>query len=190
LIFAATNQPETSAKQLAPGKREEFLDAFPCILPGKGGQTISVAPALTPADQLLDDFTDLRAEIEARLRTIGDGSYWDDLDEDDMEEYDYYSDASGEVLSSLKNGPERGEVAGFLIAVGGKLGEKLAVLNGYRERFRSTPNERTLLRLESEADEDERLETSCVKEILCGLALVDRTTFDPAPYRRWTGNLG
>jgi hypothetical protein len=74
-------------------------------------------------------------------------------------------EASGEALASLMKGRERGKAAEFLITAGGKPGEEPTVLSGYREKFRSTVNERSLLHLVNEAERQQQ--RACELEEVC-----------------------
>ncbi len=75
------------------------------------------------------------------LRKLEDAGDWSSL-----------RDAGREALDGLPHGKERRKAAVCLIRAGKKLGEDGVILAGYRERFRSQPDEASLLELVAEAE--------------------------------------
>lgn len=79
------------ARQVEPGGRDDFLHLLQCILPGK--EEVEGQPGEADVKQVLEEIKSLRQEIQARINSIEDGSYWDDPDEDDWEDsYSYDED--------------------------------------------------------------------------------------------------
>lgn len=74
------------------------------------------------------------------LRKLEDAGDWSSL-----------RDAGREALDGLPHGKERRKAAVCLIRAGKELGEDGVILAGYRERFRSQPDEASLLELVAEA---------------------------------------
>jgi len=89
--------------------RVNFLEKIESYLPGRRP---AVIPDTDPVEQILDDIEALKESIEERIRSIEDGSYWDDPDiwgDDgyDEEEPDYISEDQGEELGSFFDDAER-----------------------------------------------------------------------------------
>jgi len=89
--------------------RVNFLGKIESYLPGRRP---AMMPDTDPTEQILDDIEALKESIEERIRSIEDGSYWDDPDVwgDDgyyEEEPDYISEDQGEELGSFFDDAER-----------------------------------------------------------------------------------
>lgn len=67
------------------------------------------------------------------------------------EDWTSLKNACQEVLNILPQGSDRRKAANYLIKTGKKLGENGVILEGYRERFRSQPDDVSLLDLAGEA---------------------------------------
>ena len=65
------------AKDVPTSGRVNFLEKIESYLPGRRPAIMSEAG---PVEQILDDIEALRESIEERIRSIEDGSYWDDPD--------------------------------------------------------------------------------------------------------------
>jgi len=88
------------ARDIPTSGRVNFLKKIESYIPGGGSTTM---PEAGPIEQILDDINALRESIEERIRSIEDGTYWDDPDVwgDDgyyEEEPDYISEDQGEEL--------------------------------------------------------------------------------------------
>ncbi len=97
------------AKDVPTSGRVNFLEKIESYLPGRRP---AIMPEADPVEQILDDIEALKESIEERIRSIEDGSYWDDPDdwEDDgyyEEEPDYISEDQGEELGSFFDDAER-----------------------------------------------------------------------------------
>jgi tetratricopeptide (TPR) repeat protein len=97
------------AKDIPTSGRVNFLEKIESYLPGRRP---AVMPATDPVEHILDDIEALKESIEERIRSIEDGSYWDDPDVwgDDgyyEEEPDYISEDQGEELGSFFDDAER-----------------------------------------------------------------------------------
>jgi len=89
--------------------RVNFLEKIESYLPGRRP---AVIPDTDAVEQILYGIEALKESIEERIRSIEDGSYWDDLDvwgDDgyDEEEPDYISEDQGEELGSFFDDAER-----------------------------------------------------------------------------------
>ncbi len=74
------------AKQIDAEKRSDFLRTFHSSLPDRERQ--KTKPPKIQATKLLTEIEELHQEIEARIESIEDGTYWDDPD-DDLDDSDY-----------------------------------------------------------------------------------------------------
>jgi len=97
------------ARDIPTSGRVNFLEKIESCLPGRRSAIISDTD---PVEQILDDIEALKESIEERIRSIEDGSYWDDPDVwgDDgyyEEEPDYISEAQEEELGSFFNDADR-----------------------------------------------------------------------------------
>jgi predicted RNA binding protein with dsRBD fold (UPF0201 family) len=97
------------SKDVPTSGRVNFLEKIESYLPGRRP---AIMPEADPVEQILDDIEALKENIEERIRSIEDGSYWDDPDdwEDDgyyEEEPDYISEDQGEELGSFFDDAER-----------------------------------------------------------------------------------
>ncbi len=97
------------AKDVPTSGRVNFLEKIESYLPGRRP---AIMPEADPVEQILDDIEALKESIEERIRSIEDGSYWDDPDdwEDDgyyEEEPNYISEDQGEELGSFFDDAER-----------------------------------------------------------------------------------
>jgi hypothetical protein len=97
------------AKDIPTSGRVNFLEKIESYLPGRRP---AVMPATDPVEHILDDIEALKESIKERIRSIEDGSYWDDPDVwgDDgyyEEEPDYISEDQGEELGSFFDDAER-----------------------------------------------------------------------------------
>ena len=91
------------AKDVPTSGRVNFLEKIESYLPGR---RLAIIPEAGPVDQILDDIEALKESIEERIRSIEDGSYWDDPDvwEDDgysEEDPDYISEDQDEELGTF-----------------------------------------------------------------------------------------
>jgi hypothetical protein len=97
------------AKDVPTSGRVNFLEKIESYLPGR---RTAAMPDTDPVEQILDDIEALKESIEERVRSIEDGSYWDDPDvwEDDgyyEEEPDDISEGQEEELGSFFDDAER-----------------------------------------------------------------------------------
>ncbi len=97
------------ARDVPTSGRVNFLEKIESYLPGRRP---AVMPATDPVEHILDDIEALKESIKERIRSIEDGSYWDDPDVwgDDgyyEEEPDYISEDQGEELGSFFDDAER-----------------------------------------------------------------------------------
>ncbi len=91
------------AKDIPTSGRVNFLGKIESYLPGRRS---TVMPDIDPVEQILEDIEALKESIEERIRSIEDGSYWDDPDvwADDgyyEEKPDYISEDQNEELGSF-----------------------------------------------------------------------------------------
>ncbi|MBW1736085.1 MAG: hypothetical protein JRJ69_00705 [Deltaproteobacteria bacterium] len=91
------------AKDVPTSGRVNFLEKIESYLPGRRSAIMSDSD---PVEQILNDIEALRESIEKRIRSIEDGSYWDDPDfcGDDgyyEEEPDYISEDQDEELGTF-----------------------------------------------------------------------------------------
>jgi tetratricopeptide (TPR) repeat protein len=91
------------AKDVPTSGRVEFLDKIESYLPGRGS---AIMPEADPVEQTLNDIEALKESIDERIRSIEDGSYYDDADNWDDDEYydddpDYVSEDQVDELGSL-----------------------------------------------------------------------------------------
>ncbi len=66
------------AKGVPTSTRVQFLEKIESCLPGRKSAAV---PEADPVEQILDDIDALKENIEERINSIEDGSYWDDPDE-------------------------------------------------------------------------------------------------------------
>ncbi len=97
------------ARDAPTSGRVDFLEKIKSYLPGRRSKTM---PDTDPVEQILDDIEALKESIEERIKSIEDGSYWDDPDVwgDDgyyEEEPDYISEDQGQELGSFFDDAER-----------------------------------------------------------------------------------
>jgi hypothetical protein len=97
------------ARDVPTSGRVNFLEKIESYLPGHRPTT---KPDTDPVEQILHDIEALKENIEERIRSIEDGSYWDDPgvwsdDEYYEEEPDYISEDQNEELGSFFDDPER-----------------------------------------------------------------------------------
>jgi len=97
------------ARDVPTSGRVNFLEKIESYLPGRRPAVIAETDAL---EQILDGIEALKESIEERIRSIEDGSYWDDPDvwEDDgydEEAPDYISEDQEEELGSFFDDAER-----------------------------------------------------------------------------------
>ena len=97
------------ARDVPTSGRVNFLGKIESYLPGRRP---AMMPDTDPTEQILDDIEALKESIEERIRSIEDGSYWDDPDvwADDgyyEEEPDYISEDQNEELGSFFDDAER-----------------------------------------------------------------------------------
>ena len=91
------------AKDVSTSDRAKFLEKIESSLPDRRPAAV---PEADPVEQILDDIGALKENIEERINSIEDGSYWDDPDDwqDDRyydEEPDYISQDQVEDLGSF-----------------------------------------------------------------------------------------
>ena len=91
------------ASDIPTSGRVNFLEKIESYLPGRRSAAM---PDTDPVEQILDDIEALKENIEERVRSIEDGSYWDDPDvwgDDEYyeEEPDYISEDQDEELGSF-----------------------------------------------------------------------------------------
>ena len=89
-------------KEVPTSGRVNFLEKIESYLPGRKQV---IMPEAGTVEQILDDIEALKENIEERIRSIEDGTYWDDPDvwEDNgyyEEEPDYISEDQEEELYS------------------------------------------------------------------------------------------
>jgi hypothetical protein len=65
------------AKDVPISGRVNFLEKIESYLPGRRP---AIMPYAGPVEQILDDIEELKESIEERIRSIEDGSYWDEPD--------------------------------------------------------------------------------------------------------------
>ncbi|MBW1717806.1 MAG: hypothetical protein JRJ77_18725, partial [Deltaproteobacteria bacterium] len=104
-----TNILISLARDIPTSGRVNFLEKIKSYLPGR---RFAIMPDTNQVEQILDDIEALKESIEERIRSIEDGSYWDDPDfcGDDgyyEEEPDYVSEDQEEELGSFFNDAER-----------------------------------------------------------------------------------
>jgi hypothetical protein len=87
------------AKQIKPDKRNDFLHSFLTELPGTEKQM--AVSSRTADTALLEEIEDFHQEIKVRLKSIDDGTYWDDPDDDDWDD-DYYRDEDPDLLNEYQ----------------------------------------------------------------------------------------
>lgn len=87
------------ARQVEARERNDFLHSFLSVLPGAEIQAVGVDK--TSETELTDEIEDLRQEIQGRIKSIEDGSYWDDPDGDDWED-SYYNDEDPDLLNDYQ----------------------------------------------------------------------------------------
>lgn len=97
------------ARDIPTSGRVNFLEKIESYLPGRRP---AIIPEAGPVEQILDDIEALKESIEERVKSIEDGSYWDDPDvwEDDgyyEEEPDDISEGQEEELGSFFDDAER-----------------------------------------------------------------------------------
>ncbi len=86
------------AKQIDAEKRNDFLQVFHSSLPNREQQTTQ--PSSIPITKLLAEIEGLHQEIEARIESIEDGTYWEDPD-DDWDD-SYYHDEDPDLLNEFQ----------------------------------------------------------------------------------------
>ncbi len=87
------------ARQVEPGTRDDFLQSFLSSLPETGKQTSRVNE--TSENNLPAEVEELRQEIQTRIKSIEDGTYWDDPDDDDWQD-SYYNDEDPDLLNDYQ----------------------------------------------------------------------------------------
>jgi len=97
------------ARDVPTSGRVNFLERIESYLPGRRS---AIIPGIDPVEQILDEIEALKENIEERIRSIEDGSYWDDPDVWGDDGYyeegpDYISEDQGEELGSFFNDAER-----------------------------------------------------------------------------------
>jgi thioredoxin-like negative regulator of GroEL len=97
------------ARDIPTSGRVEFLKKIESYIPG---HRLAIMPDTDTAEQILGGIEALKENIEERIRSIEDGSYWDDPDfwADDgyyEEEPDYISEDQNEELGSFFEDAER-----------------------------------------------------------------------------------
>lgn len=98
------------AEQVEPQNRQVFLDNFRSTIPGEEPREVAVPT--TGESFLLGEIEELREEVEARIESIQDGTFWDDYDDDDW--HDPYSDEDPDLL----NDEQSAALAGFFHEAG------------------------------------------------------------------------
>ena len=91
------------AKDVPTSARVQFLEKIESCLPGRKSAAV---PDTDPVDQILGDIEALKESIEERISSIENGSYWDDPDDWEYDEYydhepDYVSQAQLNELESF-----------------------------------------------------------------------------------------
>ena len=86
------------AKQVGTEKRNDFLQTLNSSLPD--GEQQKPEPPEIQATDLLAEIEELRQEIETRIESIEDGTYWDDPD-DDWDDSDY-TDEEPDMLNEYQ----------------------------------------------------------------------------------------
>ena len=81
------------AKDVPTSGRVQFLEKIDSCLPGRKSAAV---PEADPVEQILGGIEALKENIEERINSIEDGSFWDDPDE---WEYDGYHDDEPDYLS-------------------------------------------------------------------------------------------
>ncbi|MBW2328585.1 MAG: hypothetical protein JRF04_03035 [Deltaproteobacteria bacterium] len=118
------------ARQVEPGTRNDFLQSFLSSLPGTGKETARITE--TSENNLQAEVEELRQEIQARIESIEDGTYWDDPDDDDWQD-SYYNDEDPDLLNDY----QKEELSEFFSKAGRHFihGEKKAALKIYNALF-------------------------------------------------------
>jgi len=98
-----TNMIINLAKDVPTSGRVTFMEKIESCLPD--GKAV-MAPDLSPVEQILDAIEALKESMEERIRSIEDGSYWDDPGDwrdygYNNEEPDYISEDQADELESL-----------------------------------------------------------------------------------------
>ena len=93
------------ARNIAPGKRQEFLQSFQSALSDVDQPEKNMMAEGAVA--LVQGITAIHSSVSKRLKSIEDGSYWDEPDEHWEDEYSYDDDApallSDEQISALQD---------------------------------------------------------------------------------------
>jgi hypothetical protein len=88
------------ARQVEPGTRNDFLQSFLSCLPGTKKQAVPVDE--TSENELLTEIEELRQEIQARIESIENGTYWDDPDDEDEWQDSYHNDEDPDLLNDYQ----------------------------------------------------------------------------------------
>ncbi len=88
------------AKQMEPGERNSFLQTFRSAIPGNNPQPVN--HSLHQDKELLCEINGLRHEIEDRIRSIEDGTYWDNPDDEDECDDPYYLDDEPDPINDFQ----------------------------------------------------------------------------------------
>jgi DNA primase large subunit len=96
------------AKDVPTSDRVQFLEKIESCLPGRKS---AMVPEADPVEQILDDIEALKENIEERIDSIENGSYWDDPDDWRYDNYydeepDYISEDQLNELESFFNSAE------------------------------------------------------------------------------------
>jgi hypothetical protein len=89
------------AREVPANSRRTFLDKL--HIPSAGDVSGEVDNPLAVESQLLERIADLQEEIETRIASLEDGSYWDDYDRDEWrdEEPDYITEGQSNDMEQL-----------------------------------------------------------------------------------------
>ncbi len=118
------------ARQVEPATRNDFLQSFLSSLPETKKQSVLVNE--TSDNELLTEIEELRQEIQARIESIENGTYWDDPDDDDWQD-SYYNDEDPDLLNDY----QKEDLADFFSKAGRHFihGEKKAAQRIYDALF-------------------------------------------------------
>ena len=97
------------AKDVPTSNRVQFLGKIEASLPGRKSAAV---PAIEAVEQILDDIEALQESIEERIKSIEDGSYWDDPEDWGHDRYhdeepDYISEDQPNELVSFFGDAEK-----------------------------------------------------------------------------------
>ena len=130
------------AKDVPTSGRVEFLKKIESGLPGR---TAAVMPEAGPVEQILDDMEALKESIEERIRSIEDGTYWDESggwgdDEYYDDEPDYIGEDQVQELESFFDDAESLFMNDMLEDARKVYGALFGLINDIKEDAYSSPS--------------------------------------------------